>query len=236
MKKTAIFTFLIFSGLAFSQQKEKVLLYNFENLLKKIVPNDRTDSWTLVYNEYARDKVLKAGSNTGYLPQFSGFRMNPHDEGYYYIAASKGGNHTYIKDLDALRSFIGNIDNGEEAALAAITKGYLVDFEFKEYAANYRDAGNSYEVEVGRITSTECPLAKSHFILTVNKQTGEISEGNDLGRYSELYGKNCENNPHYAALEKQMAEAKAKQEEQKEIQKKMTEKMRKKLEKNRRKD
>lgn len=235
-KKSGIFLFFFFSFWALSQKNEKTLIYNAENILTKIIPNNQTDSWTLVYNEYARDKVLKEGNHKNYLPQFSGFKMNPHEEGFYYIAASKGGSFYYIQNMESLRDFIGTIDNGEEAALLAITKGYLVDFEFKEYAANYKNVGNSFEVEVGKIISKECPLAKSHFILTIDKKTGEISEGDDLGRYAELYGKDCKNNPHYAALEKQMREAKAKADELKEEQRKVNEKMKKRLEKNRRKD
>lgn len=236
IKKYSLFAFLLFAVLCFGQKNDKVLINNAESLLKKIIPNDKTESWTLIYNEYARDKVLKSGTKNNYLPQFSGFKLNNATEGYYYIAAAKGDSYTYITDLTTLQSFIGTIDNGEEAALLAITKGYLVDYEFKEYAANYRNVGNSYEVEVGKITSTECPMAKSHFMLTIDKKTGSISESGDLGRYFELYGKDCKNNPHYAALEKQMQEAEAKREEQRQIQKKVTEKMRKRLEKNRRKD
>lgn len=209
----------------FSQEKEKINFTTLENILKNITPNDKIDAWSLVYNIYARDQILKSvGKNTA-LPQFSGFKINPKEEGYYYIAYSKGGTYYYVTDFNALKSFIGTIDNAGEAALVAIISGYIIDFEFKKYAANYQDANQNYLLDVGKITSEVCPFAKSHYQISVNKKTGAITENRSFGEYFTIYGKDCKNNPHYAEIDQQKEQARLKAEEQKKKQKEINEKM-----------
>ncbi len=217
---------------AFSQKKTSKNTYSsYENILKNISPNDKADSWTLFYNIYARDKVVKSVGNADYLPQFKGFTLDPHEEGFYYIAYSKNGIVSYVTDLAGLKNFIGSVDNADEAAISAIASGYLIDFEFKDYAANFQDKGKLYIVEAGKVTSEKCPFSKSHYEISVNKVTGEISDVKDLGQYFEIYGKDCKNNPHHSEIDRQMEEAKLKAEEQKKIQKQMSDKMEKRIRK-----
>lgn len=234
MKNIFFFFFLLGSILLSAQKKT---FFNPESLLKSIKPDSKIQSWTLIYNEYAKNRTItKVGNEINYIPQFSGFKLNPEEDHFYYIAYLEGQKISYVQDLGTLKTFLGTITTGEEAALATLSKGYFVDVEYKDYAANYQDLDGSFAVEVAKITSQECPIAKSHFLVTINKNNGEITEEKDLGIYSELYKKDCKNNPHYAEIQKQIEEAKLRAEEQKKIQKEMTEKMRKKLEKKRRKD
>ena len=231
MNKLLFFAFLMISANLFSQKQTKNQYSYYENILKNIKPNEKADSWTLFYNVYARDKAVKSVGNADYLPQFKGFSLDPHEEGYYYIAYSKNGNISYVTDLEGLKSFVGSADNADEAALLAIASGYHIDFEFRDYAANYQDKGSFYIVEAGKVTSENCPFTKAHYEISVNKKTGEISQIKDLGQYFEIYGKECKNNPHHSEIDKQMEAAKLKAEEQKKIQKQMSDKMEKRIRK-----
>lgn len=236
MKKNIFFFFFVFSyAFNYAQSTVKTPVTDANLLLKKINPNNGV-SWVVVHNEYAHDTEIQSSGKINYMPQFSGFKIDADDEGFYYIAQSAKGNISYITDLAALKSFIGTVDNGEEAVLALLSQGYFPDLGYKDLAANYQDKGKTFVVEMSKITSASCPLAKSYYELTVDKKTGAILQEKDLGRYSEIYNKDCTNNPHYAELEKQIAEAKAKAEEQKRIQKEINLKMKKRLEKQRRKD
>ncbi len=235
MKKFIFFSLLITANLVLSQEK-KVTLVTSDSILKNIRPNENLDFWNVVYQFDKKDHLVKSYGKGSYIPMSGGFRINPHEQGFYYIAYGKGGKTSYVADLESLRTFIGEIDNGEEAALAALTNGYLIDFEFKDYAANYEDKGSYFLVDAGKVTSLNCPLAKTHFSMMVDKKSGAITEEKDLGQYFELYGKDCKNNPHYSALDKQMEQAKLRAEEQKKIQKEITLKMEKRLRKLQRKD
>ena len=229
--------FILFLFVASSVYAQKTTYSNNINLIKAIIPDTKINSWVLIYNEYGRDKIIKqVGEKLSYMPQFSGFRLDNDQDHYFYIAYSEAGKISYINSLDGLQNFAGNISNGEEAALSAIFNGYFIDFEFKEYAANYENAGANYLVEAAKITSEKCPVAKNHYLLTIDKKTGTIVSEKDLGKYNELYTKDCKNNPQYDVVKQQMEEARLKAEEQKKIQQQMTEKMKKRLEKNRRKD
>lgn len=236
MLKIILFLFLLMGGFLFSQEPKKTSYSNAENILINIVPNERVDSWTLIYNVYARDRVVKSSGNEEMLPVFQGFQIGPHQEGYFYINYVKDGKTSQITDLQALKQFVGIVDNGDEAAIIAAAEGYVIDFGFKDYTANYYDAGAFYVVDAGKVLSEECPLQKNHYEVWIDKKTGKITQEKELGTYFELYGKECTNNPHYDALKLQMEDVKKKAEEQKEIQKKMTEKMKKRLQKLRRKN
>ncbi len=233
MKKIIVLTSLL-AAISFHSQEKKVHFSNAENLLQKISPEANIRSWTVIYHLEGKDRVLTPDVKSAFESQGEGFKLNPHEPGYYYIVFTQGASVQYITDPHALKTFIGRIDNGEEAALAALAHGYQIDFEFKDYAANYTDRGSYYVVDAGKETSAECPLARTHYTMRVDKATGAVSEEKDLGPYFELYGKQCENNPHYSALDRQMEEAKLRAEEQKRIQKELTKKMEKKVRKQQR--
>jgi hypothetical protein len=81
-------------------------------------------------------------------------------------------------------------------------EGYFVDEEFNDLAGNYAEDNKNYYLEIGKLTSKECPYQKKHFNITVNKATGEVSNIKDDGTYIELYNKKCTNNPRLLKIEK----------------------------------
>ncbi|RNA60970.1 hypothetical protein D1631_02980 [Chryseobacterium nematophagum] len=191
----------------YSQEKENFL--NIPNILQKIVPNSGISSWILLYNDGGKDQpIVTSGAKPNYTPQSSGFDLFPEEDSFYYIAYSQGGKVGYVTDLQALKIFIGKIDNVQEAAIAATMDGYFVDEEFKDIAGNYYEDGTNYYLGLGKLTSKECPYQKKHYTLTINKSTGEISEVDDHGAYIELYNKTCTNNPRLLKLEQKKEEPK----------------------------
>ncbi|MFL9834064.1 hypothetical protein [Chryseobacterium terrae] len=198
-----IFLFtLLFLGIFVSSQ-EKKKFSNIDGVLAKIVPDTKVDSWVLLHNKYGKNREVKVmGKKPDYLPQFTGFNFRPGEESFYYIASSKGGKTTYITDIRELKDFMGKIDNVEEAAIAAVLDGYLIDEQFVDVAANYYEDKTNYYLDLGKVTSKECPYQKTHYTLTVSKATGAISNVKDNGTYIEVYTKNCKNNPRLLKLEK----------------------------------
>jgi len=205
MKKNAIrstvFIFLLLGFFGYSQNKKN--FSNIPNILQQIIPNERIDSWVLVYNSYGKNQDIKtSGGKIEYTPQFSGFNLFPEEDSFYYIAYSAGGKINYITDLEALKKFTGKIDNAEEAAIILTTDGYMVDEEFKDVAGNYYEDSINYYLDIGKLTSKECPYQKTHYTLTVNKSSGVVSNVKDNGTYIELYNKKCANNPRLLKIQK----------------------------------
>lgn len=193
---------LSFSVLGFSQEKKKKFS-SIPNILQQIIPNDRVDSWVLVYNNYGKgQEIMVSGGKTDYIPQFSGFNLFPSEDSFYYIAYSLGGKVSYILDVEALKKFVGKIDNAQEAAIILAADGYMVDEEFKDLAGNYHEDASNYYLDLGKVTSKECPYQKTHYTLTVNKTTGLVMNAKDNGTYIELYNKKCANNPRLLKVEK----------------------------------
>lgn len=196
-----IFTFILLGVLIHSQEKKK--FFNIPNVLQGIEPNDKIDFWVLVYNTYAKDQEIKiSGVKKDYTPQFSGFDLFPDEESFYYIVYSSGGKISYITDLESLKKFVGKVDNVQEAAIIATVDGYMIDEEFKDVAGNYYEDRSNYYLDLGKLTSKECPYQKTHYTLMVNKATGAIANVKDNGTYIELFNKKCANNPRLLKIEK----------------------------------
>jgi len=205
MMKTAIrsiaLILLLLGFLGYSQNKKN--FSGIPNILQKIIPNDRTDSWVLVYNSYGKNQELRTSAGKpDYTPQFSGFNLFPDEDSFYYIAYGSGGKMNYITDLEGLKKFVGKIDNAEEVAIVLAADGYMVDEEFKDVAGNYYEDAANYYLDLGKLTSKECPYQKTHYTLTVNKATGAVSNVKDNGTYIELYNKKCANNPRLLKIQK----------------------------------
>lgn len=199
--RISLLFFLFLSTLAFSQEKKK--FFNIHNVLLNIIPNHTVDSWTLVHNNYGKNEEIKtSGTKKEYVPQFAGFNIVPAEDSFYYIAYSKGGKVNYITALPDLKDFIGKVDNAEEAALLAVLEGFVIDEQFVDIAGNYYADKTNYYLDLGKVTSKECPYQKTHFTLTVNKASGAITQIKDNGTYIELYTKKCPNNPRLLKIEK----------------------------------
>lgn len=199
--KFGIFSFLFLGISTYSQEKKHFTGYS--NILQSIVPNQRMDFWILVHNSYGKNQEVRTvGTKKEYTPQSSGFNLFPDENGFFYIVSSSGGKIEYITDLPALKKFIGKIDSAEEAAIMLTAEGYFVDEEFNDLAGNYSEDNANYFLEVGKLTSKECPYQKKHFNITINKATGEVTNIQDDGTYIELYNKKCTNNPRLLKIEK----------------------------------
>jgi len=196
-----LFVFLLLGTSVYSQEKKK--FSSIDGVLARVIPNKNVDSWVLMYNEYGKNTEVKiSGKKPDYLPQFAGFNLRPGEESFYYIVSSVGGKISYVTDIRELKDFIGTIDNVEEAALSAVLEGYLIDEQFVDVAANYYEDKINYYLDLGKVTSAECPYQKTHYTLTVNKATGTITNIKDNGTYIEVYTKNCKNNPRLLKIEK----------------------------------
>ncbi|EJL74641.1 hypothetical protein [Chryseobacterium populi] len=199
--KVSAFIFLFLGILTYSQEKKK--FSGIPVILQRIVPNDNNDFWVLVYNTYGQNQEIKiSGTKKDYAPQFSGFDLFPDEDSFYYIVYSSGGKLNYVTDFENLKKFIGKIDNAEEAAIAATIEGYMIDEEFKDIAGNYYEDQSNYYMDLGKLTSKECPYQKTHYTLTVSKSNGMITNVKDNGTYIELYNKKCKNNPRLLKIEK----------------------------------
>lgn len=196
-----LFAFLFMGITAFSQTKKK--FSSAEGVLARLIPNEKLDYWALIHNSYGKNTEIKtSGGKKEYVPQFSGFNLSPAEDSFYYIVYSNAGKLSYITDIKDLKGFIGKVDNAEEAALSAVLEGYMIDEQFVDVAANYYEDKSNYYLDLGKVTSKECPYQKNHFTLTVNKSTGIVSNVKDNGTYIELYKKNCTNNPRLLKIEK----------------------------------
>lgn len=192
----------IVSGITLSAQ-EKKQFPNVSAVLQNIVPNTKTDSWILVHKSYGKDNIIKQSGIKEYETQSSGFNIGIADEdAFYYIVDFSTGKPEYITDLTALRKFVGKVDNIYDAAVFAATEGYIVDEEFRDLAANYYQDKSNYYLDLGKLTSTECPYQKKHFTLTIPKSGEKIINVKENGSYIELYNKKCTNNPRLLKLEK----------------------------------
>jgi hypothetical protein len=200
--KLSVFVFLFLGVFLYSQQKKQ--FSNVSNILQSIIPNIKTDSWVLIHKSYGKDNIIKqSGAVKDYIPQSSGFNMGIAEEDeFYYIVYSSGGKTEYVTDFDGLKKFVGKVDDVQDAAVFAATEGYIVDEEFRDMAGNYYEDKSNYYLDLGKLTSTECPYQKKHFTLTISKSTGTITNVKDNGAYIELYNKKCTNNPRLLKIEK----------------------------------
>jgi hypothetical protein len=200
--KLSVFVFLFLGVFSYSQQKKQ--FSNVSNILQNIIPNIKTDSWVLIHKSYGKDNIIKqSGAVKDYIPQSSGFNIGIAEEDeFYYIVYSSGGKTEYVTDLDGLKKFVGKVNDIEDAAIFAGTEGYIIDEEFRDMAGNYYEDKSNYYLDLGKLTSTECPYQKKHFTLTISKSTGTITNVKDNGSYIELYNKKCTNNPRLLKIEK----------------------------------
>lgn len=204
----SIFIFLLTGKSLYGQGKQH--FPHVGGILQNIVPDRKADSWMVVHKNYGKDTVIKqSGVVKDYISPASGFNMGiASEDESYYIVYSSGGKTEYITDLIALKDFVGKIDNIYDAAAVAAADGYIVDEDFRDMAGNYREDRSFYHLDLGKITSAECPYQKKHFTLTVERSTGKVVDVKDNGSYIELYNKKCKNNPRLLKIEKQPEEPK----------------------------
>ena len=216
MKKK--FFFLLVFGLMFSlfsaQEKKRLLPLN--ELLKKVVPNEKYNAWGIYYVENGEVQELKKmGSISNKEIHSEGFELLPNNTSgaYYYVTTINAKGKNFITQAEDFRKFIGKVDNVEEAAILATLEGYFVDYDYKDYAANYHEDTEAYYLELGKVVSTECPFQKNHFMITDLKNKTSIKKIEDVGKYAEVYVKKCTNNPTLLKLKQKYEEEKQREEE-----------------------
>ncbi|REC46379.1 MULTISPECIES: hypothetical protein [Chryseobacterium] len=202
IRKFWVFGFLFLGTFSYAQEKKH--FSNVSSILQNIIPNVKATSWLLIHSSYGKDRILKqSGAAIDYVSQTSGFNIGIAEENeFYYIVYVSGGRTEYITTLEGLKNFVGKPDDIQDAAISAATDGYIIDEEFRDIAANYYEDKSNYYLNLGKLTSTECPYQKKHFTLTISKSTGIITEAKDNGSYIELYNKKCTNNPRLLKIEK----------------------------------
>lgn len=202
IRKFWVFGFLFLGTFSYAQEKKH--FSNVSSILQNIIPNVKASSWLLIHSSYGKDHILKqSGATTDYVSQTSGFNIGIAEENeFYYIVYVSGGKTEYVTTLEGLKNFVGKPDDIQDAAISAATDGYIIDEEFRDIAANYYEDKSNYYLNLGKLTSTECPYQKKHFTLTISKSTGIITEAKDNGSYIELYNKKCTNNPRLLKIEK----------------------------------
>ena len=154
-----------------NNQKDKFLKipyslkYNYlDSLGTKVNPNKNYEYWQYAtfYQGYGDQKVkytvLKQGGDTS-LRKIINEKINP----IKTIGIFQGGHPSYrcnyaviienqkvnyIKSEDEFRTFLGNIDNLEEAILLARTYEYILGSDIN--VSEYRKVGNSYELHLGK--------------------------------------------------------------------------------------
>lgn len=191
------------SGIALSAQ-EKKQFPNVSVVLQNIIPDVKNNSWILIHKSYGKDNMIKqSGEKKDFESQSLGFNIGIADgDSFYYIVDFSKGKPEYITDLMGLGKFVGKVDNIYDAAVFAATEGYIIDEEFRDLAANYYQDSTNYYLDLGKLTSKECPYQKKHFTLTIPKSGEKILNVKENGSYIELYNKKCTNNPRLLKLEK----------------------------------
>ncbi|NPA09520.1 MAG: hypothetical protein GXO46_11085 [Chlorobi bacterium] len=202
IRKFWVFGFLFLGTFSYAQEKKH--FSNVSSILQNIIPNVKATSWLLIHKSYGKDQILKqSGAPIDYVSPASGFNIGIAEEDeFYYIVYASGGKTEYVTTLEGLKNFVGKPDDIQDAAISAATDGYIIDEEFRDIAANYYEDKSNYYLNLGKLTSTECPYQKKHFTLTISKSTGAITEAKDNGSYIELYNKKCTNNPRLLKIEK----------------------------------
>ena len=180
--------------LSYSQQKKT--FQNVNEVLSGINPQNNISFWAVgLIDEGKNSEIFSSGKKTDYEIQTQGFHLDGSETAKYYFVYVQNGKLNYITEPYELKNFIGHIDNVQEAALFAASEGYFIDTNYKIFAANYSQDANNYYLDLGKLTSAECPYQKKYFSLTIDKKTEIITQSKEHFKYVEVYNKNCENHP-----------------------------------------
>ncbi|MFB9080000.1 hypothetical protein ACFFLS_08915 [Flavobacterium procerum] len=174
--------------------------YNYlDSLGKKIIPDKNYQYWQYatyyqgIGDQNIKYTVLKHGGDTLLRKKISE-KINPNKiigifQGGHpsyrcnYAVTIENQKVNYIKTEDEFRTFLGTIDNLEEAILLAITYGYVLDHDIRGSA--YRKVTNGFELHLTKYH--DFPLSKESIEIKINKN-GFIKT-KSLGIYCE--GRKC---------------------------------------------
>lgn len=171
------------------------LSYNYKDSLgTKINPNKEYQYWAYMsyYHNSNKEKntILKQNGDT---LQKKYINMKPNLMGFFegchpnyccnYAIIIENNKAKYLKTKEEFRSFLGKIDNLEEAMLLARTYGYILDTDIKGSA--YRIKDNVYELHLMKFH--EYPPQKESIEIRIDKE-GNIKT-KSLGIYCK--GQKC---------------------------------------------
>jgi len=158
-----------------------------EELLKKILPNQKIQYWQVDYvmgftpekkfssgNQSLADKIqvpkseIRGGFFFGCQPLYC----------YYRILYLKNNTWYHLQDANELKNFIGDIDNEYEAFLIARINDYDIDSDYKANRFIKTDSG--YKLKVMKYEN--CPESMQGFQITI-LNNGKIEYIKDLGFY-----------------------------------------------------
>lgn len=169
------------------------LEYNYlDSIGKKIIPNEKFNYWaySTYYERYGDGKIsqtiLKEGGNKklkkSIIEKFKPYGIFEGGHPSYrcnYVTLIDNQKVKYIRTEEALRNFIGAIDNLEEALLLARTYGYQLDTELK--ARQYRNIKNGYQLRLMKYH--EFPSSKE--LIDIQIQKNGYIKTRSLGLYKK---------------------------------------------------
>ncbi|AWH85723.1 hypothetical protein HYN59_11660 [Flavobacterium album] len=169
--------------------------YYKDSLAQKIVPYKQYDYWAYIgvrdgHSGYRHNIIYQHGDTL--LKKTHNIKLANDDKGFFpgchphwcvdYIAAIKDHKTIFITSEHDLKSFIGTINNLEEAMLIAKMNGYNIDYDTRGCSYKLTDKG----FEVHLVKYTEYPLQKEFFKVTINQKgtitvdpTGIVIKGRD---------------------------------------------------------
>jgi hypothetical protein len=195
MKKLFLLSVLLLTVFTFAQEK-KFFAHTY-SVFKDISPNEKWDYWAVYFFDGEQLHQLKqfGGKRSPEMSE-TGFLNSEIDHSYYYIIAEKGSKKNKITTEEDLKKFMGKIDNIQEATVMMLFKGYIVDEEYQSVAGNYFEDKDNYYLDLGKVSSENCPYAKKFYQLKIDKKSGLLLETKEGEVYFEKYRKECRNNPH----------------------------------------
>ena len=152
-----------------------------DSLVKKFIPDQDYDYWEYIciHNAYKNDEwgfdydiVRFEGDSTQkkiLKPQHQslGFFPGCHPNWCVrQIAAVKNGKPKYVLTEDGAKTFIGSIDNIEEALYISLFNGYALDGDPNRN--QYRINGNGYEMKLTK--HSRYPLQKEAYTILIDKK------------------------------------------------------------------
>ncbi|MBS1548854.1 MAG: hypothetical protein JSS94_03165 [Bacteroidetes bacterium] len=195
--KSLIFCFLFSMSFYFVKAQEKKNFDHTYTIFKHLQPNEKWDYWATYFFDGDQHHQLKQyGGKKNKEISDTGFLHSPIDHSYFYIVVEKAGKKQIITDAEGLKKFIGAIDNVYEATALALLKGYFIDEEYQSIAGSYSEDKENYFLDLGLVTSENCPFAKTNYHVTMDKKSGLILNAKAGQVYFEKYRKECKNNPH----------------------------------------
>ncbi len=193
-----IFIFIVLNSCTEKFQKLSSSKSDTEELLKKIAPNKNVQYWQLERIPNWKDEsknfeiLFTKGSykSTETLPDYgnngNGF-FSDCQPLYcaYRIAFLENNVWKIVRSKEELKSFIGEIDNENEAYLIGKINDYSIDY-YSEKGNGFLKSKDGYKIKM--MIYNNCPESKESFTLLITNE-GKIQNLKSNGFY--LKSKNC---------------------------------------------